>query len=142
MKYNVIIADDFENDIELVAFELKRTGRFKIIHKARDGGDVIQYLEGRPPFNDHVLFPLPHLLLLDLKMLKVDGFQVLRWIKNHAFPIITFIVTGYELENYIATTRALGAAAIFFKPLSGQDVQQMVVLAERLIAELVEGSAG
>lgn len=142
MKYNVIIADDFEHDIELVALELKKTGRFKIIHKATDGGDVIRYLEGRFPFNDHDLFPLPHLLLLDLKMLKVDGFQVLRWIKTHAFPIVTFVVTGYEMENYIALARTLGAAAIFFKPLSKQDVTQMIALAERLIASLVAGSGG
>lgn len=141
MKYNVIIADDFEHDIELVGLELKRTGRFKIIHKAKDGGEVIQYLEGRDPFNDHDLFPLPHLLMLDLKMLKVDGFQVLSWIKRHKFPIVTFIVTGYDLENYTALARVLGAAAIFFKPLSQQDVQQMIILAERMIVELVEHSA-
>lgn len=142
MKYNVIIADDFEHDIELVAIELKHTGKFNIIHRAQDGIEVIQYLEGRPPFNDHELFPLPHLLLLDIKMRKVDGFQVLRWIREHQFPIVTFIVTGFELENYTALARSLGAAAIFFKPLSRDNVEHMIYLAERLVAGLVDSSAG
>jgi len=141
MKYNVIIADDFEHDIELVAIELKQTGKFNIVHKAQDGIEVIQYLEGHPPFNDRNLFPLPHFLMLDLKMRKVDGFQVLRSIKERQFPIVTFVVTGFELENYTALARGLGAAAIFFKPLSRDNVEHMIFLAERLVTDLVESSA-
>lgn len=137
MKYNVIIADDFEHDIELATLELKRSGKFRVIHKARDGEEVLQYLEGRPPFSDRDIFPLPQLLLLDLKMLKVNGLHVLGWIKEHKFPIISFVLTGFEVQHYVAMARALGATAIFFKPLAREDVQQMIVLAERMVAARV-----
>src|SRR4051812_7752571 len=84
LKCQVLVADDLPDDLTLLVRALKDVTHFRISHMARDGEEVIAYLEGRAKYADRARYPFPHLLILDLKMPRVDGFGVLRWVQEHA----------------------------------------------------------
>lgn len=135
MKYNVIIADDLDQHVELLADALKTSDRFNVVFKAFDGREVIDYLSGKPPFHDRNLFPLPHVLFLDLRMLQVDGFQVLRWLKEQHTPVLPIVVTSFANPESANKATDLGAAAVFNKPLTPADTLSIVQLANAHFAK-------
>src|SRR4051812_42473749 len=67
----ILLADDNEDDIELVRTALKRTGLTNPVHVCRDGQEVIAYLKGEKPYGDRAKYPFPRMLILDLKMPKL-----------------------------------------------------------------------
>src|SRR5947209_6571289 len=79
----VLIADDSENDRLLIRRALKRTcSRCHLVGEVENGERAIAYLAGTGEFQDRVRFPLPTILLLDLKMPRLNGFGVLRWMRE------------------------------------------------------------
>src|SRR4030088_120865 len=78
----VLIAEDREDDVILIKRSLQKAGVPNPIQVVRSGGDAISYLKGEAEFADRNEYPLPALLLLDLKMPRTDGFDVLRWIRQ------------------------------------------------------------
>src|SRR5215467_6085604 len=94
-RCTVLIAED--DDIE--AFFLRRAFHVAelphVIRFVRDGQETIDYLQGHAPYDDRRKFPYPDLLLLDLKMPRLDGFDVLRWMQRSGLdrpPVI--VLTG------------------------------------------------
>src|SRR5262249_21297458 len=83
-----------------------------------DGAGAIDYLAGKGEFADRTKYPLPCLLLLDLKMPYKDGFEVLQWVRrNDALKSLkVVIVTSSNLERDRARARALGVTDFIVKP--------------------------
>src|SRR5262249_10460231 len=83
-----------------------------------DGEQVVHYLSGHPPFDDRKKFPLADLLLLDLKMPKLNGFDVLAWIQGRPdlrrLNVIILSSSSLEADREFATK--LGAKAFLTKP--------------------------
>jgi CheY-like chemotaxis protein len=84
----------------------------------RDGADTIEYLGGEGLYDNRDLFPFPLLLLLDLHMPKVNGFDVLRWIQEHPEipPLKVAVLTSSAEPRDYASAMALGAHSYFVKP--------------------------
>ena len=85
----------------------------------RDGEEAMAYLAGEGKFQDRAEFPFPDLVLLDLKMPRVDGFEVLRWIREH--PKIrnlrvVVLTSSHQLRDVNEAYR-LGANSFLVKPL-------------------------
>jgi len=138
-KYNVIIADDLDDHLALLYATLRATGCFKVTLMAFDGRQVIEYLSGRPPFHDRQLYPMPHLLLLDLKMLRVDGFDVLRWVGESRIPVVPIAVTSYASPQSEQMATDLGAAAVLTKPLDPEDASRILQIADEHFAVVPTG---
>ena len=94
----------------------------------RDGDEAVAYLKGEGKFSDRVKYPLPALMLLDLKMPRRDGFQVLDWIRRqpelNAMRVIVLTVS----RDIYHVTRAYryGANSFFVKSMDSQTFVQLV----------------
>jgi two-component system response regulator len=116
---SLLLAEDNEDDLFLIQRAMEQSRLVNPVHVVRDGEEVIEYLAGEGRFTDRAKHPAPMLLLLDLRMPKQDGFDVLRWIKSQhpRFARMKVVVlTGSPDERDLALATALGADSYFRKP--------------------------
>ncbi len=124
----LLLAED--NDLDALLFDrlIQREGAPFQLRRVEHGDAAINYLQGAEEFGDRQRFPLPDLLLLDLKMPRKDGFAVLGWRReNPAFnrlPIIVF--SSSQLGDDIARAYALGANSYAVKPSDPAQLGRLV----------------
>jgi len=124
----VLVAEDDTNDrmlFEGAVRVLNPPVQFKFV---RDGEVAIKYLKGEGPFENRDTNPLPSLVLLDVRMPKIDGIQVLQWIKSNAqFKDIKVLVwADSEFKEHIDRARAAGADDIVKKPFYQKGLVEVV----------------
>jgi len=115
----ILLVDDDPAGAELTAAALAELGLGANVIKAADGEEALDYLFRRPPHGDAPEAP-PAVVLLDLKMPKVDGHEVLRQIRDDPRLRHTRVVvlTSSDQESDIVRSRALGTDAYLVKPTS------------------------
>ena len=116
-KNRILVVEDDENDVFFLQNALKGAGIEISIHVARDGRQALDYLGGAGGFADRERFPLPVLILLDLKLPQVMGLDVLRWIRARtelSMPVI--ILSASKNDADIEAAYRLGANAYLVKP--------------------------
>jgi CheY-like chemotaxis protein len=108
-----------------------------MVQTVHNGLEGLAYLKGLPPFEDRSRHPLPDLVILDLYMPEVDGFEVLAWIRDHyegaPFPVV--VLTSSVRPEDEARARELGAASVHKKPL------ELPVLAD-VVSDIVHTRIG
>jgi CheY-like chemotaxis protein len=89
------------------------------LYWARDGIEARDYLAGAGPFGDRHRFPLPILILSDIKMPRFDGFELLEWVKlqPHLSKIPFVILTSSNLQADVARADEFGADQYLVKPV-------------------------
>jgi CheY-like chemotaxis protein len=97
--------------------------------------DAIAYLNADPPYQDRVRYPLPALVLLDIQMPHVDGFEVLRWIRHqpHFADLPVAMLTGSRTKTVAETARLLGATSFFVKSVDFANAAELSAAIQRLI---------
>ena len=132
--YSVLLVDDSEDDRWFICRALDRNDRFAVIGQLGDGEAAIAYLSGRNPFHDRKQHPLPDLMLLDLKMPRVTGHEVLRWLKTQSFAQLhVAVISGSTLHEDIAESLALGAIGHYEKHALREDQEAMFKALEQLL---------
>jgi len=117
MVKTILVAEDSSDDV----FLLRRAfAKASLPHQLRfvpNGREVIDYLEGKPPYNNRTTFPIPAALLLDLNMPLKNGLEVLQWVRSQpAFKDLpAAIVAGHLDEQDRIRADALGASAFYVK---------------------------
>ena len=130
-NFLVLVADDSEDDRFLLKKAMHRASRLRIIGEVGNGGDVINYFKGHAHFNDREKFPLPDLLLLDLKMPHKDGFEVLTWLRTQSFKNLTVVVLTDSMQaEHIKRALDLGADLFQVKPRMPHDLASMILALE------------
>src|ERR1041385_4413645 len=81
-RKTILVAEDNPEDAFLLKRAFLQAGINVRLDFVQDGEEVIHYLKGENGFSDRTAFPFPTLLLLDLKMPRLDGFDVLRWLQG------------------------------------------------------------
>jgi len=116
----ILLVEDNPMDVVLTLDAFKEANLKNKINVARNGKDALDYLFGRNKYTNREEFPLPNLILLDLKMPGIDGFEVLRQIKNtellKRIPVI--ILTSSKEEGDRALSYDIGANSYLLKPVS------------------------
>ena len=99
------------------------------VQYVRDGEQAIAYLAGKGRFANREEYPLPSVLLLDLKMPRKNGFEVLEWIREqpHLTELRTIVLTTSEDVFEVNRAYKLGAASFLTKPLNFTEFKDTVV---------------
>jgi CheY-like chemotaxis protein len=122
----LLVAEDNELDAMLLERVLQRCGAGFHLVRVEHGEAAIQYLQGAAPYADRARYPLPDLLLLDLKMPRKDGFAVLKVRQEtpalHRVPAIVF--SSSNLAPDIARAYALGASSYVVKPTNAERLER------------------
>ncbi len=107
----ILIADDDEDDRLLLEYAFSKAYVKCQLRLVGNGEEAITYLLGKRPYDDREAFPMPSLVLLDLKMPMIDGYQVLEWLQTRPeLKILPVVVhSGSMLPEDMARTASLGA---------------------------------
>ncbi len=133
--FSVLLVDDSSEDRFLFKSSLWRATRLRLVAEVADGREALDYFEGRGQFADRNTFPLPDLLLLDLNMPRVNGFEVLAWLRTRVFRHLTVVLTDSMQPEDIKRALDLGADLFQMKPA---DEHNRLALVRALEARLVE----
>ena len=130
---SILLAEDDDNDVLLMQSALSRADIPHSLHSVPDGAQAIEYLKGENGFADRTRHPLPAVLLLDIKMPRKSGFEVLQWIRSQPtlqrLPVI--VLTSSIQEADVNHAYDLGANSYLVKPATYEDLK---VLLRNLIA--------
>jgi CheY-like chemotaxis protein len=117
---HILLVEDNRIDVELTMDALREAKLLNTIHVAPNGQEALDYLFGRGRYADRSAFPMPNLVLLDLKLPGIDGFEVLRQVKStpilKRLPVI--ILTSSKEEGDRALSYDQGANSYLVKPVS------------------------
>jgi len=119
-KAQILLVEDNQMDVVLTLDAFQEAKLKNKINVARNGREALDYLFGNDKYADRTIYPLPNLILLDLKMPGIDGFEVLRQIKTtdklKRIPVI--ILTSSKEEGDRALSYDIGANSYLLKPIS------------------------
>jgi CheY-like chemotaxis protein len=122
---------DDSNYTTLMKMAFKKNNILNPVQWVGDGLEAITYLNGEGAFADRGRYPFPEVLILDLKMPRMSGFELLSWIREHPeFRVIpTIIMTSSQLDIDVERAYNLGANTYMIKPSSFEELAKMVKLA-------------
>ena len=126
MSSPILIAEDLSRDAVLVKRVLETARIRNPIHIVGNGEETISYLSGSGKYRNRLQYPLPAILLLDLKMPGVTGFDVLRWLQTHPLPIAAVVLSALSDLKDIRQAYALGANSFLIKPLTLEEITNLM----------------
>jgi CheY-like chemotaxis protein len=119
----VLLVEDNEDDAAMVRRAFWRSKVVNPLQVVRSGEEALEYLAGTGRYGNRFEYPLPELILLDLNMPGIDGFQVLRWIRQQpglrALRVVV-LTSSTELRDATLAYR-LGANSFLVKPMDFEE---------------------
>lgn len=120
MKKTVLLAENEEQEIELIRRAFAEAGFAEALCVVRSSAETLRFLAGEAPYNDRERFPLPALLLLGLQLGRRGGADVLRWLQQQpelkqSLAVVVFSVL--ETPQEMQAAYAWGANSYVVKPL-------------------------
>jgi CheY-like chemotaxis protein len=115
---SILHVEDDENDVFFLQNAFQQAGIVNPVHVVKDGLEAIEYLGGAGRYADREEFPLPCLVLLDLKLPGMHGLEVLDWIKQQPSlrRIVVIILTSSQQEQDVERAYELGVNSFLVKP--------------------------
>ena len=123
----ILLAEDLEDDAGIIQYIFKKAGVSNPVMVVPDGAEAIAYLGGDNHYADRAKFPLPVVLLLDLKMPKRSGFEVLEWCKTRPDlkDLLVIVLSGHHDLGAVNRAYALGAHSFLVKPCNVEDIRNL-----------------
>lgn len=130
-KVEILLVEDNPNDVELTLHALKKSHLTNNIRVVRDGEEALEFFFGNGEDGQSKKVPGPKVILLDLKLPKIDGMEVLRQLKSNpatkSIPVV--VLTSSNEERDIVETYSLGVNSYIVKPVDfAKFVQSMHTL--------------
>src|SRR5438093_7267867 len=124
----ILLVEDDPNDVVLIQRAFQKAGLRNTLKAVRDGDQAIDYLSGRGIYADRERFPLPFLLLLDLRMPGIDGFEVLQWARKEPQlkRLLIVVLTSSNLQSDVDRAYELGANSYLVKPVGFGEMVDMI----------------
>ncbi len=116
---DILLVEDNVHDGELALRALRKRNLTNHVHWVKDGAEALEFLFARAPDGELTLHRIPRVILLDLKLPKVDGLEVLRRLKgdpaSRAIPVV--VMTSSREEQDLMESYQLGVNSYVVKPL-------------------------
>lgn len=129
----ILHVEDNEDDQFFLRRACEVVGIQNVIHCLEDGQKAIDYLSSKAPYGDRQQYAIPCLIILDLKLPKVHGLDVLKWIRAHNEfkSIVIVILSSSPLRNDVDLAYDMGVNSFLVKPLTSEEMTNIA----RLIKE-------
>ena len=118
-EVEILLVEDNPNDVELTLRALKKNNLKNRVHVVKDGAEALEYIFANGAYAHRKIEDHPRVILLDLKLPKVDGLQVLRQIKSDertkVIPVV--VLTSSKEERDLVESYKLGANSYITKPV-------------------------
>jgi len=135
----VLHVEDDPNDTLLLQHACRKAGMVFDLQAVSDGDQAIAYLRGANDFSDRHKYPLPQLILLDLKMPRVSGFDVLAWLRSDdslkELPVVVLTSSNHDAD--IKRAYDLGAKSYLVKPVGFEALVELVKTLPAFLAAAV-----
>jgi CheY-like chemotaxis protein len=124
----ILLVEDDANDAVMTENALRSAGISNRVVHVSDGDEALAYLRGDALFSDRKVFPLPSIVLLDLKMPRMDGFRVLSWFtyQTDRKKFLVIVLSGHGELQHIKRAYELGANSFLIKPFQTADIHNLV----------------
>lgn len=125
---NILMAEDNDDDAFLMCRAFRKARLLNPLVRVRTGEEAIAYLQGDGCYGNRTRYPLPFLLLLDLKMPRMNGFEVLKWVREQEKlkGLLVVVLTSSTREPDINQAYDLGANSFLSKPAHFDDLVQLL----------------
>ncbi len=124
----VLLVEDDPNDAILIRHAFRTVGLGNRLIVLSDGRQAVRYLNGEGPYRDREQYPMPVLILLDLDLPELNGFQFLEWVRKEPelsrLPVI--VLTGSTFSPDVKLAYSLGANSFLVKPTHPGDFAAML----------------
>jgi len=124
----ILLVEDDEDDILLLRRAFRNAHIANPLLEVRDGQAAIQYLSGEGDYGDRARYPIPFLILLDLRLPKLSGFEVIAWLREQPqlANVIVVVLTASDHVPDVTKARELGANSYLVKPGNFEELVEMV----------------
>ncbi|MEB3831082.1 response regulator [Phormidium sp. CCY1219] len=127
-NYTILLVEDDANDILLIRRAFRKINAINPIHIVKDGEEAIAYLQGQGEYGDRDTYPLPLLMLLDLKLPRKSGLEVLEWLRQQPnlkrLPVV--VLTASRENADINVAYDIGINSYLIKPPNFKALQNML----------------
>lgn len=129
MSKTILLVEDSRDDELLFKRVLRVSGVENPVFVVRDGDEAVAYLKGTGKYSDRETFPMPGIVFLDLRMPRVDGSDVLKYIQSQAFlrnKMLRVVLTNFGETKNVAEAYSLGAQSFLTKPLTKEEMKNLI----------------
>jgi CheY-like chemotaxis protein len=143
MNDTLLLVEDEANDIFFMKHAFEEVGILHPLQVMKNGREAINYLGGKGEYADRERFPLPCLVLLDLKLPWVMGLEVLKWVREQPElkTLIVIILSSSKLVPDIECAYQLGANAYLVKPSTPPELRELAIGIKQFWLKLNHGPA-
>lgn len=127
----IMLVEDDPAEVRLIQRAFKKAGIEETVFRLRDGDEAVAYLDGEPPFDNRVSYPFPSIMLLDIKLPRRSGIELLQWVRSRTdvrrrLPIVMLTSSRHAID--VNRAYEAGANSYITKPDSSEELK---LLAER-----------
>ena len=134
----ILHVEDDPNDTLLFQHACRKAGIVFDLQAVSDGDQAMAYLRGANNFSDRSKYPIPKLILLDLKMPRVSGFDVLTWLQSQDslkhVPVIVLTSSNHDAD--VKRAYDLGAKSYLVKPVGFEALVELVKTLPGFLAQI------
>ncbi len=134
----ILLVEDDSNDVVLIQRAFQKAGMRQLLKVVRDGEQAVDYLSGKAIYANRDRFPMPFLVLLDLKLPGTDGFEVLRWLRAQPAlkRLLVVVLTSSNLQEDVDRAYEFGANSYLVKPVAFSEMVNLVKRFEAYWSEM------
>ena len=128
LMHTILLVEDDLNDVVLMQRAFRKAKLANPLQVVEDGQKAIAYLDGQDPYADRALYPLPVLILLDLKLPRTSGSEVLAWLRQRPglkrIPVV--VLTSSKEHTDVNRAYDLGSNSYLVKPVGLEGMLELV----------------